>query len=488
MSERTQPAIPDPLLDELPEIASTMVQQGSVPLHTTPRPAWRFSAGNGQRIGQYETQKRLGEGGMGIVFQGWDTQLQRKVAIKVLLPQYASDREACDRFLREARSAAAITHDNVVSIYHVGDHNGAAYLVMPLLKGYSLENYLLRKGLPTGSQTIRIIREIAAGLSAAHARSFIHRDIKPANIWLEAPNGRVKILDFGIAKPMGATEWTAISEAGVIMGTPAFMSPEQARGATIDSRSDLFSLGALAYRMSAGVAPFARPTPMDTITALVTEDATPLCELNPQVPPRFAALIHRLIGRNPDDRPATCEEVIRELRHIERDNAGDRMATTAILTAQTDIRISSDAIPNLEAEVADPGYEVIDDYETTEVIPRSMEKPKQKTANASHRKSILAFAVGASLAAGSVYWLISGTTKTDTPVTPVTPTLPTPTAASQPKDDNERRPPRDDSDHRPGDPWLDAEGRPRPPPPPCPRPPLPKHPPGKDRPPPPPRP
>ncbi len=486
MSERTQPAIPDPLLDEPPEnpaIAPTMVQQGSVPLHTTPRPAWGFSTGI-QRIGQYETQKRLGEGGMGIVFQGWDTQLQRKVAIKVLLPQYASDREACDRFLREARSAAAISHDNVVSIYHVGDHNGAAYLVMPLLKGYSLENYMLRKGLPTGSQTIRIIREIAAGLSAAHARGLIHRDIKPANIWLESPNGRVKILDFGIAKPMGATDWTAISEAGVIMGTPAFMSPEQARGATIDSRSDLFSLGTLAYRMYAGVAPFARPTPMDTITALVTEDATPLSEWNPQVPPRFAALIHRLISRNPDDRPATCEEVIRELRYIERDNAGDRM--TAILTAQADIRISSDVIPKLQAEAADPGYEVIEDYETTEVIPQAIDVSNPQPAKTGHRKLILAFAIGASLAAGSVYWLTSGTTKTDTPVAPVTPTLltPTPTAAAQPKEDIERRPPRDDSDHRPGEPWLDAEGRPRPPPP-HPRPPFPKHPPGKDRPPPP---
>ena len=481
MPERTQSAIPSPLLGELPEdvgIAPTMVQQGSVPLHTTPRPAWRFSAGVGQRIGQYETQKKLGEGGMGMVFQGWDTLLQRKVAIKVLLPQYASDREACDRFHREARSAAAITHDNVVSIYHVGDHNGSAYLVMPLLKGYSLENYLLRKGSPTGSQTIRIVREIAAGLSAAHARGLIHRDIKPANIWLEAPNGRVKILDFGIAKPIGATEWTAISEAGVVMGTPAFMSPEQARGATVDSRSDLFSLGALAYRMYAGVAPFARPTPIDTITALVTDDPTPLCDLNPSVPTRLAALIHRLLGRNPDDRPATCEDVIRELRHIERDQADDR-TTTAILSAQADIRVTSDATPQLEPASADLGYEVMDEFdddlEVTEVIPQPTGKPKRKKASVSSRKMILAFSVGAALAAASVYGLTSGTTKTDTPA----PTLPT--APSQPKDENERRPGGPEF-HRPGEPWLDAEGRPIPPPP---RPPFPKHPPGKGRPPPP---
>ena len=481
MLERKQSAIPSPLLGEPPEdvgIAPTMVQQGSVPLHTTPRPAWRFSAGVGQRIGQYETQKKLGEGGMGMVFQGWDTLLQRKVAIKVLLPQYASDRDACDRFHREARSAAAITHDNVVSIYHVGDHNGSAYLVMPLLKGYSLENYLFRKGSPTGSQTIRIVREIAAGLSAAHARGLIHRDIKPANIWLEAPNGRVKILDFGIAKPIGATEWTAISEAGVVMGTPAFMSPEQARGATVDSRSDLFSLGALAYRMYAGVAPFARPTPIDTITALVTDDPTPLCDLNPNVPTRLAALIHRLLCRNPGDRPASCEDVIRELRLIERDHADDRM-TTAILSAQADIRVTSDATPQLEPASADLGYEVIDEFdddsESTEVIAQPTGKPKRKKASVSSRKMILAFSVGATLAAASVYWLTTGTTKTDAPVTPTLPTTP-----SQPQD--ERRPGGPEFD-RPGEPWLDAEGRPIPPPP---RPPFPKHPPGpgKGRPPP----
>ena len=206
----------------------------------------------------------------------------------------------------------------------------------------------------------------------------------------------------------------------------------------------------------------------------------PLCDLNPNVPTQLAALIHRLLGRNPDDRPATCEDVIRELRLIERDYADDRMATTAILSAQADIRVTSDATPQLEPASTDLGYEVIDDLEATEVIAEAIGKPKRKKASVSSRKMILAFSVGATLAAASVYGLTSGTTKTDTPATP---TLPSPPLQS--KDENERRPGGPEF-HRPGEPWLDAEGRPIPPPPPHhPRPPFPKHPPGKGWPPPP---
>lgn len=307
-----------------------------------------------QRIADYEIHQKLGEGGMGIVYRGFDVNLRRNVAIKVLRPEYSSNREARERFLREARSAAAISHDNVVTIHHVGDHQGTAYLVMPLLKGMSLESFLVKKGLPTIPQTIRIAREIAAGLYAAHQQELIHRDVKPGNIWLESPHGRVKILDFGIAKPVGAERRTSLTEAGVVMGTPAFMSPEQARGHAVDCRSDLYSLGAILYRMCTGTTPFARPTVMETLTALVSESPPPVRELNPAVPDALADLIHRLLARQPSERPSSANEVIRQLRQIER--ADHEKKATGVIAAESALRFSGE----LPIIARDPGFEIVD--------------------------------------------------------------------------------------------------------------------------------
>jgi hypothetical protein len=334
-------------------IAHTMVQAGDQA--TTPAPALALDPKTLNRIGDFEIQDKLGEGGMGAVYRGLDVNLRRHVAIKVLLPEYSANREARERFLREARSAAAISHDNVVTIHHVGDHHGTAFLVMPLLKGMSLETFFMKKGLPTIPQAIRIAKEIAGGLSAAHKQGLIHRDVKPGNIWLESPNGRVKILDFGIAKPVGAERKTSLTEAGVVMGTPAFMSPEQARGHAVDSRSDLFSLGAILYRLCTGSPPFARASVMETLTALVSEDPEPVLLKNPAVPPALADLIHRLLARNAMGRPASAELVIQELRQIERGSTEEYKATGAI-AAQAALRISGEvpAIP------PDAGFEVIE--------------------------------------------------------------------------------------------------------------------------------
>ncbi|QEL21049.1 serine/threonine-protein kinase [Limnoglobus roseus] len=322
---------------DAPTEAETVVQRPGGALAVAIRAA---ELTNGpQRIGEYEAQKKLGEGGMGVVYQGWDTQLRRNVAIKVLLPHYSVDRSAREQFLREARAAASVAHDNVVTIFHVGDHQGAAYLVMPLLKGQSLETYLRRKRTPTVTQTLRIGREIAAGLAAAHKQGLIHRDVKPGNVWLEAPQGRVKILDFGIAKSVSSSKVTAVTDDGVVLGTPAYMSPEQARGQNIDPRSDLFSLGAVLYRMCTGLPPFVRATPMDTLTALVSEDATPLAEHNSAVPPRLAALVHRLLAREPAGRPAAADEVVKELRSIERELSNDT-AASGIISAGAAVRVA----------------------------------------------------------------------------------------------------------------------------------------------------
>jgi hypothetical protein len=274
-------------------------------------------------LGPYRVVKRLGRGGMGEVYLAVDTRLKRKLALKVMLPQYAADPAAKGRFLREARAAAQVAHDNVVTVYEADERGGVPYIAMQLLQGYPLDEYLKKKGDPGIPQVVRLGREAAAGLGAAHKIGLIHRDIKPANLWLEAPNGRVKVLDFGLAKPVHTD--VELTGSGVIVGTPAYMSPEQARGVKVDGRSDLFSLGAVLYRLCTGRLPFDGPTAMAVLTALAADDPRPVRELNPAVPAPLADLIHQLLAKDPAGRPATADDVVRRLRTI----ATDLVAPTA---------------------------------------------------------------------------------------------------------------------------------------------------------------
>jgi hypothetical protein len=207
------------------------------------------------RLGPYRVLKLRGQGGMGVVFLAEDPHLQRTVALKVMRPDVARKASARERFLREARATARIEHDHIVTIFQVGEDRGVPFLAMQLLKGMSLEDFLKKKqgdnpGMPlTLGQVLKLGREIAKGLAAAHEKGLIHRDIKPANIWLDATaGGRVKILDFGLARP--AAEDTRLTRLGTILGTPAYMAPEQAWGGQTDGRADLFSLEG--YRQEQG--------------------------------------------------------------------------------------------------------------------------------------------------------------------------------------------------------------------------------------------
>jgi eukaryotic-like serine/threonine-protein kinase len=265
-------------------------------------------------LGKYRVLKQLGQGGMGAVYRAFDTRLERKVALKVMLPEFAADRAARERFVREARAAAKITHDNVVTVYEAEEHDGVPYIAMQLLQGYPLNEYLKSKGPPPLPHIIRIGREAALGLAAAHALELVHRDIKPANLWLEAPNGRVKVLDFGLAKPVGGD--AELTRSGAVVGTPAYMSPEQARGRKLDHRSDLFSLGSVLYRLCTGQNPFTGPDAMAVVVALGADDPAPVRELNPNVPEALAQLIHQLLAKKPEDRPQTATEVAKRLRTI----------------------------------------------------------------------------------------------------------------------------------------------------------------------------
>ena len=266
-------------------------------------------------LGPYRVIRALGRGGMGMVFLGVDPKLRRKVALKVILPKYMAKPQARDRFLREARALAAFRNEHVVTIYQVDESEGVPYLALEYLQGSTLEDYLRTGKELSHLQLVHVAREVAVGLAAAHEHGVIHRDVKPANIWLEAPDGRVKLIDFGLARL--PTQAASANSDGTVLGTPAYMSPEQARGLEIDARSDLFSLGGVIYRLIAGCSPFGGDSPFAQVMALAKEPHVPLIQRVPTIPESLSTLVDRLLAKDPAARPANARDVARELKRIE---------------------------------------------------------------------------------------------------------------------------------------------------------------------------
>src|SRR5262249_33435391 len=226
-----------------------------------------------------------------------------------------------ERFQYEARATAAIEHDHIVTIYQVGEDRGVPYLAMKLLQGRSLEDKLKEEGgwLPV-PEVLRIGREVAEGLEAAHAKGLIHRDIKPANIWLEGERGRVKIVDFGLAR--AAEVDLNLTQEGLVMGTPAYMAPEQAEDKPLDHRCDLFSLGCVLYRTVTGQLPFKGKDSMAIMMAMATKEPDPPQEVDPMVPAPLSEFIMELLAKDPDDRPPSAKAVRIALETIEQQLAG----------------------------------------------------------------------------------------------------------------------------------------------------------------------
>lgn len=279
------------------------------------------------RLGPYRVLNVLGSGGMGVVFRAVDPDLQRPVALKAMLPALAVGAAARRRFLREGRAAAALDHDHVVHIYQVGEDRGIPFIAMQLLQGESLEDRLQREPMLPAEEILRLGGEIAQGLAAAHAKGLVHRDIKPANVWLEnvardsgVEPARVKLLDFGLARAV--SDNAQLTQQGAIVGTPAFMAPEQANGAAVDARSDLFSLGCVLYRMATGQVPFQGCNTLTTLLAVASEQPRPPAELNSTVPPALSALIMRLLAKDAADRPASAREVIDALAEAQANPNG----------------------------------------------------------------------------------------------------------------------------------------------------------------------
>jgi serine/threonine protein kinase len=272
-----------------------------------------------EKFGQYRVLKLIGKGGMGSVFLAEDPVLKRKMAIKTLRAELACNAVSKERFMREAQIVSALKHEHIVTIYNVGEQYGIPYLVMEYLEGQSLEDVIQKKKKWTWVQIIRLGREIARALSVAHAQNLIHRDIKPGNIWLEMVDKktnktRVKILDFGLARYVEQS--AGLTQAGMVVGTPHYVSPEQARGKDLDSRSDLFSLGVVLYRLSTNKMPFDGEDTLALLTSLAVDTPKPMREHNPEVPAEFDELVMKLLAKCPDDRPASAKVVAEELQTI----------------------------------------------------------------------------------------------------------------------------------------------------------------------------
>ncbi len=252
----------------------------------------------------------VGTGAVGVVLKGFEPRLQRFVAIKVLAPQLTGSAAARKRFAREARAAAAISHENVVMI-HAVEEGTHPYLVMEYVPGQSLQARLDSSGPLPVADIVTIARQVASGLAAAHARGLVHRDVKPANILLETPGTRAKLTDFGLAQEDGDG---SRSQSAVLAGTPLYMAPEQARGAAVDQRTDLFSLGSVLYAMCTGRPPFRAGNPLAVLRKICEEQPEPIRQLNPAIPAWLAALVERLLAKAPEQRLQSAREVVEVLQ------------------------------------------------------------------------------------------------------------------------------------------------------------------------------
>jgi serine/threonine protein kinase/Tfp pilus assembly protein PilF len=270
----------------------------------------------GTSLGPYQILAPLGAGGMGEVYRARDTRLGRDVAIKVLPAEYAADADRLRRFEQEARAASALDHPNILVVHDVGTHGGAPYLVTELLEGATLRDRLAGGALPSG-KAIELAVQIASGLAAAHEKGIAHRDLKPENLFV-TKDGRVKVLDFGLAKltrpemlaPAGEKPTSvAPTETGALLGTVGYMSPEQARGESADSRSDIFSFGCVLFEMLSGQRAFQKKTAVETLHAILKEDPRPLVSSIGPMPPAVERIVRHCLEKRPEDRFASASDL-----------------------------------------------------------------------------------------------------------------------------------------------------------------------------------
>ena len=277
----------------------------------------------GAKLGSYEILVPIGAGGMGEVYRATDTKLGRDVALKVLPPEMAHDPDRLARFRREAKALAQLDHPNIVTIHSVEESDGVHFLTMQLVEGQPLDRLIAAAGLPL-EQLVEVASALADALAAAHEKGIVHRDLKPANVMVTS-EGRVKVLDFGLAKDvraadLGGATLTSVSqtEVGVVMGTPAYMSPEQASGRALDPRTDIFSLGVVLHEMATGRRPFDGDSSAELISAILRDSAPPVTDARPDLPSDLARIIRRCLEKDPRHRVQTARDVSNEFRDLAR--------------------------------------------------------------------------------------------------------------------------------------------------------------------------
>jgi serine/threonine protein kinase len=325
------------------------------------------SIGIGSVLGGFKIEKELGRGGMGVVYKGHELSLNRKVAVKVLSQRLCSDKEFVERFKREARVIAALSHPNIVSILSYGEEQGRYYFAMEYISGKDLGQILKEKGSIPLQEALSITAQVASALAEAGPRGVVHRDLKPSNIMIDSM-GRAKVTDFGVAhfQDSGAK----LTQTGLFLGTPEYASPEQATGRPLDVRSDIYALGAVLYRMLSGKAPITGESPLAVVTKIATEPVTPIRQLNTALPKSVCDLIDKMMAKEPDERFQTPGE----------------------LTAAIDRCVDSSDIdaPLAKSKVADVG--------TAPPPP-----PKQKS-----RAKLWGGIAGVALAVLLIVWLVEG--------------------------------------------------------------------------------
>ncbi len=270
---------------------------------------------SGRMLKDYRLLRHLGSGAMADVYLAEQQSLSRHVAVKVLRPEKALNQTAVKRFDQEARAAASLVHGNIVQIHEVGFVDGIHYIVQEYVAGLSLKEWLLERGTLDASAALSVLKQVAAALSKAQQQGIIHRDIKPENL-LITPAGEVKVADFGLARVANAPENLSLTQDGTTLGTPLYMSPEQVEGLTLDSRSDLYSLGATIYHLLSGYPPFSGETRLAVALAHVKQQPTSLATIRQDLPAGLVAIVDRLLSKDPLRRPSGPAELIRDVDFV----------------------------------------------------------------------------------------------------------------------------------------------------------------------------
>jgi eukaryotic-like serine/threonine-protein kinase len=285
---------------------------------------------SGRILDDYRLLRRVGAGGMGQVYLAEQVSLKRRVALKILKAELAADPTMLERFQREAKAVARVTHANIVQVYQVGDAGGVYYMALEYVEGRNLRDYVARKGPPEALLALSIMRQVAAALQRAGELGIIHRDIKPENILLTR-KGEVKVADFGLSLAVTSEQPALnLTQTGVTMGTPLYMSPEQVEGKPLDPRTDMYSFGVSCYYMLSGQPPFRGHTAFEVALQHVQSEPAPLATIRPDLPAELCAIVHKMMAKKPDDRYQTCRELLVDLAQVRQ--ALNSAGTGGVLT------------------------------------------------------------------------------------------------------------------------------------------------------------